>query len=106
VNPDTGHLLKMDSELAKKLFGKPETTEKAMKKRMHALGYQPVPKELENAAEKKLAGKDEAYVSLTSGGKLSKWAARQRKLKRKANARKAKNRAKMAKQSRKRNRRS
>jgi len=55
--------------------------------------YQPVPKELEPAAKKKLASKDEAYVSLTSGGKLSRWAAKQRKAKRKA-----------AKQSRKKNR--
>ena len=46
--------------------------------------YQPVPKELEPAAKKKLASKDEAYVSLTSGGKLSRWAAKQRKAKRKA----------------------
>lgn len=57
--------------------------------------YQPVPKELEVAAKKKLAGKDEAYVSLTSGGKLSKWAAKQRK---------AKKLRKMQKESRRKNR--
>jgi len=95
VNPDTGHLLKLDSETARKLFGELETTEEAMKmkKRMYALGYQSVPKELENAAEKKLAGKDEAHVSLTSGGRLSRWAAKKRK-----------HRRKMARESRRRNR--
>ncbi len=46
--------------------------------------YEPVPEELNVAAQKKLAGKDEAMVSLTSGGKLSKWAAKTRKEKRKA----------------------
>jgi hypothetical protein len=59
--------------------------------------YTPVPKELQSAAEKKLADKTEAMVSLTSGGKLSKWASEQRKNKRKS-------RAKIAKQSRKQNR--
>ena len=54
--------------------------------------YEPVPKELERAARQKLAGQDEAYVSLTSGGKLSKWAAKRRKVK------------KMQKESRKKNR--
>ena len=48
-----------------------------------ANGYVPVPPELNRAAKRKLAGKDEAYVSLTSGGELSKWAAKQRKAKRK-----------------------
>lgn len=93
MNPDTGHLVRMDSELAKELFGELKTIEKAMEERMHTLGYQPVPDELENAAKKKLAGKDEAYVSLTSGGKLSRWAAKKRKHKRK-----------MARESRRRNR--
>jgi hypothetical protein len=42
-------------------------------------GYELVPNELERAAEKKLAGRNEATVSLTSGGKLSRWAAKKRK---------------------------
>lgn len=54
---------------------------------------EPVPKELERAAMMKLAGKQEAQVSLTSGGKLSKWAAKKRK-----------ERRKMAKESRRGNR--
>ena len=45
--------------------------------------YTPVPQELESAAAKKLDGKPEAFVSLTSGGKLSSWAREQRKKKRK-----------------------
>lgn len=54
----------------------------------------PIPGYLQNAAKKKLAGKQSAHVSFTSGGKLSKWAADQRKKKRKE-----------AKESRRRNRR-
>ena len=40
--------------------------------------YMSVPQKLETAARKKLAGKNEAMVSLTSDGKLSKWAKTQR----------------------------
>jgi len=47
------------------------------------MGFTPIPKELDKAAEKKLAGKDSVLVSLTSGGKLSRWAAAERKKKRK-----------------------
>ncbi|HML23557.1 MAG TPA: hypothetical protein PKD09_18010 [Aggregatilinea sp.] len=46
-------------------------------------GYIPIPPELNRAARRKLAGHSQATVSLTSGGKLSKWAAKQRKAKRK-----------------------
>jgi hypothetical protein len=49
--------------------------------------FTPVPEELEPAAEKVLAGRDRAFVSKTSGGKLSRWAAEQRKAKRKAQKR-------------------
>lgn len=47
--------------------------------------YTPIPFHLRRAAQKKLAGRAEAHVSLTSGGALSKWARekRQRKVKRK-----------------------
>jgi hypothetical protein len=54
-------------------------------------GYEPIPDELMKAANSKLAGRSEAYVSFNSGGKLSSWAAKKRK-------------QKMAKKSRKRNR--
>lgn len=57
-------------------------------------GFEPVPEELERAAGLKLAGKDSAHVSFNSGGKLSSWAAGQRKKKKR----------KMAKASRKINR--
>ena len=69
MNADTGHLVKLAKESLEELQG---------------IGYEPVPEELTMAAEKKLAGKDEAYISLTSGGKLSKWAAKNRKERRKA----------------------
>ena len=77
MNPDTGHLKALDEETAKSLEE----------------GYEKVPEELNRAARRKLNGRSDAHVSLTSGGKLSKWAAQKRK-----------NRNKMAKQSRKANR--
>ena len=66
MNPDTGHLV--DIEVFKESFPELLTN-----------GYEPVPKELNGAAKKKLAGKHEAYVSLNSGGKLSKFASELRK---------------------------
>lgn len=54
--------------------------------------YIAVPANLQQAADKKLRGRAEATVSLSSGGKLSKWAASERKQRR------------LAKQARKRNR--
>ena len=55
-----------------------ELDERARKK------YNPVPGALEYAAKRKLNGEKEAYVSKTSGGKLSKWAAKKRKKKKKS----------------------
>lgn len=65
MNCDTGHLVRLGEN------------------EIPPVGYEPVPDNLLRAANKKLAGKNEAYVSLTSGGKLSRWAAKQRKAKRK-----------------------
>jgi len=45
--------------------------------------YRTLPPSLQNAAKRKLKGRNSAYVSKTSGGKLSKWAAQERKKKRK-----------------------
>ena len=59
---------------------------------------EPVPDELQAAAKRVLAGRPEAYVSKTSGGKLSRWASARRK-------ERSRQRAKMAKASRRRNRR-
>ena len=84
MNVDNNHLKEVFED-------NPEIVEK-----MKEQGYVRVPEELEHAAKVKLAGKEEAYVSKTSGGKLSKWAAKQRKAKR------AKN--KIARASRKKNR--
>lgn len=85
MNPCTGHLVAIPTEKQQEIL-----------REMFDRGYEPVPPELEQAAEKKLAGRDEATVSLTSGGKLSRWAAKKR------NERKARNR--MIRESRKRNR--
>lgn len=57
----TGHLV--NRELLDSLF--PEKQKE----------YTEVPLELERAAAMKLRGRKEASVSLTSGGKLSRWAA-------------------------------
>ena len=77
MNPDTGHLKVIDEESMRLLHD----------------NYEQVPQELNRAVRRKLNGRSEATVSLTSGGKLSKWAAQKRK-----------NRNKMAKQSRRANR--
>lgn len=112
MNIDNGHLVdfaklfnigaEVDAEEENKIDEKQVEEERVqdllermneLKSSMQERGYKEVPKELETAAEKKLSGKAEAYVSLTSGGKLSKWAAKQRKTKRKmANQGRRKNR--------------
>lgn len=60
-------------------------------------GYKSVPEELQPEAEKELAGKKETVVDLKSGNPLANWAAGQREKKNK--------RKKMAKESRRKNRR-
>ena len=57
-------------------------------------GYEVLPDDLQGAARRALGGRSEAYVSKTSGGRLSKWAAGRRK----------EARRKMSKESRRRNR--
>jgi len=96
MNCDTGHLIDVkDEELRKNLlgvFGEPESInerekrlwQEELEKKAREAGYEPVPQELNKAAQKVLAGRPEAHVSLTSGGKLSKWASKKRKEKRKA----------------------
>lgn len=66
----------------------------AVQQEILAQGFEEVPKELRHSAELTLKGLDSVIVSRTSGGKLSKWAAQRRKA-----------RNKMARESRKRNRR-
>ena len=73
MNPNTGHLLEMNPNVSL------------------PSDYIQLPSDLNHAAKVKLAGRKEAYVSLTSNGKLSKWA-------------KAKRKAKIAAASRRRNR--
>lgn len=67
MNVDNGHLIKLMEK-----SGEIQIPD----------GYEQVPEKLNRAALRKLAGKDEAQVSLTSGGKLSRWASKQRKHKR------------------------
>ena len=77
MNPHTGHLV---SDIT--------TIEREFR-----TDYVPLPDQLNRAARRALRGREETHVSLTSGGMLSKFAAEQRRAKRKA-----------AKASRKRNR--
>lgn len=95
MNSNDGHLI--SGEMMKEFKMNP------LKFNKNIQDYTEVPPELENAAKKKLNGKDEAYVSLNSGGKLSKYMA---KLRREAKNKKTKQRSKnkTAKQSRKKNR--
>jgi len=45
-------------------------------------GYEQVPEHLNRAARRALAGRDDVHISKTSGGQLSKYAAKRRKEKR------------------------
>ena len=76
MNPNTGHLVDLDRN-------------STMSPPLDA--YIDIPPELSRAARRKLAGKSEAMVSLTSGGKLSNWAKEKRK-KKAADASKRRNR--------------
>ena len=69
MNTDNNHLIDRnkfsdkDAESLEKAFGT----------------FTPVPPELTRAAKLKLAGQKQTIVSRNSGGKLSKWAASQRR---------------------------
>ena len=69
MNDNTGHIV--SEEILKQL--KPVEREQ----------YDILPVDLHRAAMAVLKGRKEGYVSLTSGGKLSRYAAQQRKKKRK-----------------------
>lgn len=73
MQPSTGHLVSNIEDLPESVRG----------------DYVRVPAHLNRAARRKLDGKPEAYVSLTSGGALSQFAAQQRKRKAKRKAVKA-----------------
>lgn len=63
MNTETGHLVKVLDQ----------TTWAQLN------GYEPVPQELDEAAKRALNGRDDVWISLHSGGKLSRWAAGKRK---------------------------
>ncbi len=69
MNPDTGHLVDLEKVDLEK-----------WDKTLEEAGYIPIPLDLQMAAQKKLAGKPEAFVSRNSGGKLSNFARKQRHL--------------------------
>lgn len=99
MDVNSGRLVTLENDeadiLTKKEDGKTlSEREKSLMKERDLESLQRVPPELERAAQTVLQGKREAQVSLRSGGRLSKWAAGQRKKKRR----------KMAKESRRINR--
>ena len=63
MNPNTGHLIRINGEL-------PE-------------GYQEIPLGLETIADEQLIGRDEVYIDLDSDSPLAQWAADQRRHKEK-----------------------
>ncbi len=65
MNPDTNELVRFDSE--------------AEMKKLKGNGFIPIPQTLERAARLMLGKKKSVFVSKTSGGKLSRWAAKKRK---------------------------
>ena len=67
MNPDTGELRVFE-----------EMDEEAMRK-MKDEGFERLTSEYDRAAKQVLKGEDHGFVSLTSGGKLSKHAAKRRK---------------------------
>jgi hypothetical protein len=87
MNPNTGHLVDFGS-FSEALKDLPAQT-------FNELNYVTLPDDLQHAAKVKLNGANEAYVSLTSGGKLSTWA---------KNKRKEKHKSKIAAASRRKNR--
>ncbi|QWU17347.1 hypothetical protein SAMN04487895_104269 [Paenibacillus sophorae] len=68
MNIDTGELIRLKQPDVKPVAGE----------------FEPLPAALQAAARKKLGDADSATVSMSSGGRLSKWAREQRKKRRKA----------------------
>jgi len=64
MNPDTNELVRVDNRKLKNILRR---------------GFIPIPKKLHKAADLALGKKDSVIISKTSGGKLSKWAAKKRK---------------------------
>ena len=65
MNPDTNELVRIDDLEEMKEFAKK--------------GFIPIPQTLERAAKLMLGKKEKVVVSKTSGGKLSRWAAKKRR---------------------------
>ena len=85
MNPDTGELRDLAT---------PEEMKKALSE-----GFEVLPDDCKRAAQHKLKGQKSAMVSLSSGGKLSRWAASKRKKKKqKEKAARRSNRRKGGKQ--------
>lgn len=87
MNCDNGHLVTSDFMEELRKSGAISTSQELFAKgalnAFKGSPYTPVPDELDHAATCALDGKEETHISMTSGGKLSKWAAKERKTKRK-----------------------
>lgn len=93
MNIDNGHLVRLGVDEGKDVeyFGQ------EMQKRMAS--YFAVPPELLGQAEKELSGRNETYIDLKAATPLASWAAKQR-----AERDKKKNKRRMVKKSKQRNR--
>lgn len=80
MNPDTNHLVDLE-----KFEDFEQIEQEELMKALQRHEYQMLADNLQHAAKTKLNGEREAHVSKTSGGKLSKWAANQRKMQRNQN---------------------
>ena len=81
----TGEKLKelaKDVEAQEGLQERIEEAQKQIREHFYKESYIPVPKELNHAVRVALRGRQEATISRTSGGKLSRWAASKRREKR------------------------
>lgn len=93
MQPFTGHLVDLKQMIDEAATPEEKQAASDAVDTLRQAGYEEVPEHLNRAARRVLQGQPEAYVSLTSGGKLSKHAATRRKARRKmAKASRRKNR--------------
>ncbi len=77
MNPETGHLLDLNSETARKHFGEFESIDSATKT-LDRLNYRILPEELQEKAKAVLGDLEEVCINLKEDSALANWAAEQR----------------------------
>ncbi len=79
MNIDDGKLRRLESELSVEQF-------EQLKKLLYGEGFEPIPKELEEEAEKELKGRDSTVIDINEKSLLADWAKREREKRAKTNA--------------------